>query len=151
MFMFSSLRIWILSLWAERFQINWSMKWYICSGESAFLLIFTGIEEKNFVYLNGRDVGQPGALEIVGNFIDQRKQNLWMLQESLARYKGIFQYAYLHVFPEIYTTLEKGGFNLKSNFHIIFKAYQDKMAIKRSAREESIKLCIFSNRSKRNI
>ena len=28
-------------------------------------------EEKNFIYLNGRDVGQPGALEIVGNFIDQ--------------------------------------------------------------------------------
>ena len=52
------------------------MKWYICSGESAFLLIFTGIEEKNFVYLNGTDVGQPGALEIVGNFIDQGKQNL---------------------------------------------------------------------------
>ena len=53
-----------------------------------------------------------------------------MLQESLARYKGIFQYAYSHVFPEIYTTLEKGGFNLKSNFHIIFKAYRDKMLIK---------------------
>ena len=33
-------------------------------------------EEKNFVYLNGRDVGQPGALEIVGNFIDQGKKNL---------------------------------------------------------------------------
>ena len=33
-------------------------------------------EEKNFVYLNGRDVGQPGALGIVGNFIDQGKKNL---------------------------------------------------------------------------
>ena len=30
-------------------------------------------KEKNFVYLNRRDVGQPGALEIVGNFIDQGK------------------------------------------------------------------------------
>ena len=30
-------------------------------------------EEKNFVYLNGRDIGQPGTLEIVGNFIDQGK------------------------------------------------------------------------------
>ena len=28
-------------------------------------------EEKNFIYLNGRDVGQPGVLEIVGGFIDQ--------------------------------------------------------------------------------
>ena len=32
--------------------------------------------EKNFIYLNGRDVRQPGVLEIVGGFIDQRKQNL---------------------------------------------------------------------------
>ena len=85
---------------------------------------------RNFVYLNGRDVEQPGALEIVGNFIDQGKQNLRMLQEALARYKDIFQYVYSHVFPEIYTTSEKKGFDLKSNFHIIFKAYRDKMAIK---------------------
>ena len=85
---------------------------------------------RNFVYLNGRDVGQPGALEIAGNFIDQGKQNLRMLQEALARYKDIFQYVYSHVFPEIYTTSEKRGFDLKSNSHIIFKAYRDKMTIK---------------------
>ena len=58
-------------------------------------------EEKNFIYLNGRDVGQPGVLKIVGNFIDQGKQNLRMLQENLARYKGIFQYFYSHVFPKV--------------------------------------------------
>ena len=33
-------------------------------------------EEKNFIYLNGRDVGHSGVLEIVGGFIDQGKQNL---------------------------------------------------------------------------
>ena len=32
-------------------------------------------EEKNFVYLIGRDVGQPGV-ETVGSFIDQGKKNL---------------------------------------------------------------------------
>ena len=53
-----------------------------------------------------------------------------MLQESLARYKDIFQYVYSHVFPEIYTTSDKRGFDLKSNFHIIFKAYRDKMAVR---------------------
>ena len=58
-------------------------------------------EENNFVYLNGRDVGQPRALEIVGNFIDQGKKNLRMLQEHLACYKDIYQYVYLHVFPEV--------------------------------------------------
>ena len=87
-------------------------------------------EEKNFVYLNGRDVGQPGALEIVGNFIDQGKKNLRMLQEHLARYKDIYQYVYSHVFPEVYTSSEKRGFDLKSNFHIIFKAYRDKITTK---------------------
>ena len=84
-------------------------------------------EEKNFTYLNGGDVGQPGVLEIVGNFIHQRKQNLQMLQESLDHYKDIFQYVCSHVFPEIYTTSEKRGFDLKSNFHIMFKTYRDKM------------------------
>ena len=60
-------------------------------------------KDKNFKYLNGRDAGQPGALEIVGNFIDQGKQNLRTLQEHLAQYKDIYQYVYSHVFPEIST------------------------------------------------
>ena len=50
-----------------------------------------------------------------------------MLQEHLARYKDVYQYVYLHVFPEVYTTSEKRGFDMKSNFHILFKAYRDKM------------------------
>ena len=80
-------------------------------------------EERNFIYLNGQDVSQPGVLEIVEGFIDQGKQNLRMLQEALARYKDVYQYVYSHVFPEVYTTSEKHGFDLKSNFHILFTAY----------------------------
>ena len=87
-------------------------------------------KEKDFIYLNGRDVGQPGALEIVGGFINLGKENLRMLQEHLARYKDIYQYVYSHVFPEVYTTSEKRGFDLKSNFHILFKAYRDKMLMR---------------------
>ena len=87
-------------------------------------------EEKNFIYLNGRDVCQPGILEIVGEFIDQGKRNLRMLQEHLTRYKDIYQYVHSHVFPEIYTTSEKRGLDLKSNFHILFKAYRDKQIIR---------------------
>ena len=78
-------------------------------------------EENNFIYLNGRDV-----LEIVGKFIDQKKENLGILQECLARYKDIYQYVYSHVFPEVYTTSERRGFDLKSNVHILFKSYRDK-------------------------
>ena len=40
--------------------------------------------DKNFKYLNGRDVSQPGVLEIIGNFIDQDKENLRILQTNLA-------------------------------------------------------------------
>ena len=57
----------------------------------------------------------------------KEKKNLQMLQESLDRYKDIFQYVCSHVFPKIYTTSEKRGFDLKSNFHIMFKTYRDKM------------------------
>ena len=38
-------------------------------------------KEKNFIYLNGQDVGHPGVLEIVGGFINQGKENVRMLQE----------------------------------------------------------------------
>ena len=87
-------------------------------------------DEKNFIYLNHRDVGQPGVLEIVGGFIDQGKQNLRMLQGYLARFKDIYQYVYSHVFPEVYTTSKKRGFDLKSNLHILFKAYRNKMLMR---------------------
>ena len=33
-------------------------------------------KDQNFKYLNGRDVSQHGVLEVVGNFIDQGKENL---------------------------------------------------------------------------
>ena len=87
-------------------------------------------KEKNFLYLNGRDVGQPTVIEIVGGFINQGKQNLRILQEYLVQYKDIYQYVYSHVFPEVYTTSEKRGFDIKSNFHILFKAYGDKQMIR---------------------
>ena len=90
-------------------------------------------EEKNFIYLNGRDVGQPGVLDIVSGFIAQGKQNLRMLQEHLARYKGIFQYVYSHLFSEVYTSSEKRGLDLKSNFHILFKTYRDKQIMRQQS------------------
>ena len=87
-------------------------------------------QEENFRYLNGRDVSQPGVLEIVGRFIDQDKENLPLLQKCLANYKDIFQYVYSCTFPEIYTMSEKRGIDMKSNFHILFKTYKDKQLLK---------------------
>ena len=87
-------------------------------------------QDENFKYLDGRDVNQSGVLEIIGNFIDQNKENLRMLQANLANYKDIYQYVYAHVFPEIYATTEKRGIDLKSNFHILFKTYHDKTILR---------------------
>ena len=101
----------IYMLWRECIPVEFYR--YICQVE-------------NFRYLNGRDVSQPGVLEIVGRFVDQDKENLRILQKCLATYKDIFQYVYSHTFPEIYTMSEKRGIDIKSNFHILFKSYKDK-------------------------
>ena len=45
---------------------------------------------KQLCFLNGKNVIQPGVLEIVEDFIDQDKKNLRLLQQNLARYKDIF-------------------------------------------------------------
>ena len=76
-------------------------------------------QEENFKYLNGRDVSQPGVLEIVGKSLDQDKDNLQLLQTCSANYKDIFQYVYSYTFTE-----------MKSNFNILFKTYKDKQIIK---------------------
>ena len=91
----------------------------------------------NFIYLNSKDVSQPGVLKIVANFIDQSKQNLHLLQENLTRYKDII-HVYSHVFPKVYTSTEKWGFDLKSNFHVIFKTYRDKMMLRQQATAKNI-------------
>ena len=95
-------------------------------------------EENNFIFLNGRDVNHPGVLEIVGKLIDQKKENLRMLQEYLALNKDIYQYVYSHVFPEVYKTSEKRGFDLKSNFHILFKSYRDKQLMQQHATAKNL-------------
>ena len=87
-------------------------------------------QEGNFRYLNGRDVSQPGVLKIVMKFVGQEKNNLRFLQQCLANYKDIFEYAYLCTYPEIYNMSEKRGIDMKSNFYILFRTFKDKMMIK---------------------
>ena len=53
-----------------------------------------------------------------------------MLQSNLGSYKDIYQYVYAHIFPEIYSTTEKQGIDLKSNCHILFKLYRDKAILR---------------------
>ena len=44
----------------------------------------------------------------------------------------IFQYVYSNVFAEIYCYTEKKGFDLNSNFYIMFKTYKDKKQLESS-------------------
>ena len=76
--------------------------------------------------MNGKNVLQPKVLEIITDFLQEDENNYKELRNNLSSYKNIFQYMYSNVFPEVYCSTEKRGFDLKSNFHIIFKTYKDK-------------------------
>ena len=103
------------------------MLWRECIPPAFYRFI---CQEDNFRYLNGQDVSQLGVLEIVGKFADQDKNNLRLLQQCLANCKDIFQYVYSCTYPKIYTTSEKRGIDMKSNFYILFKTFKDKMIMK---------------------
>ena len=99
------------------------MLWKECMPQKFYKHI---CKEKNFLYLNDKNVLQPKVLEIITDFLVEDKNNYRELRNNLPSYKSIFQYIYSNVFPEIYCSTEKPGFSLKSNFHIIFKTYKDK-------------------------
>ena len=84
-------------------------------------------EEKTFLYLNGKNILQPKVLQIIAEFIEADEKNYRLLQNNLSSYKNIFQYVYSNFYPEIYCSMEKRGFDLNSNFHMMFKTYIDKM------------------------
>ena len=58
--------------------------------------------------------------------MQESEKNYKDLRNNLPSYKNIFQYVYSNVFPEIYFSTKRRGFDLKSNFHIMFKTYKDK-------------------------
>ena len=56
------------------------MLWRECNPVEFYRYI---CEDDNFKYLNGRDVSQQGVLKIVGEFIDQSKEDLRLLQTKI--------------------------------------------------------------------
>ena len=101
----------IYMLWKECMPPNFYQ--YIC-------------KNKNFLYLNRKNVPQPKVSEIIPEFLRENEENYVGVRNNLSQYKNIFQYVYSNVFPEIYCSTERRGFDLKSIFHIIFKTYKDK-------------------------
>ena len=99
----------------------------------SFRIYCTSAKKRIFFILTVEMFVIQTVLEIVGGFIDQGKQNLRMLQEYVAKFKDIYQFVYSHVYPEVYCVYENRDVDLKSNFHILFKAYRDKMVIRQQS------------------
>ena len=72
------------------------------------------------------------VLEVITDFLKENENNYKELRNNLSSYKNMYQYVYSNVFPEIYCSTEKRGFDLKSNFHIIFKTYKDNKQLENS-------------------
>ena len=117
------------------------MLWKECMPQKFYKHICKG---KN-LYLNGKNVLQPKALEIIMDFSNEDENNYKELRNNLSSYKSIFQYVYSNVFPESYYSAEKRGFGLKSNFHIIFKTYKDKKQLESSLGKNSENICNKTN------
>lgn len=86
-------------------------------------------KDKNFMYLNRKNVLQPKVLEIITDFLNEGKDSYIELRNNSSHYKDIFQYVYSNVFSEIYCSTERRGFNLRCTFHIMLKTYNDKKNI----------------------
>ena len=71
-------------------------------------------KEKNFLYLNGKNVLKPRVVEIITEFLNEDENKYKELKNNLSSYKSIFQYVYSNVFPKIYCSTGKRGFDLKS-------------------------------------
>ena len=102
------------------------MLWKECMPQKLYQHI---CKEKNSLYLNGKNVFQPKVSEIITEFLKENEENYVALRNNLSQYKNIFKYVYSNVFPEIYCSTKRRGFDLKSTFHIIFKTYKDKKKI----------------------
>ena len=75
---------------------------------------------------------QPKVTKIIKK---EGNENYIEVRNNLSQYKTTFQHVYSNVFPEIYCSTEKRGFDLKSTFHNIFKTYKDKKKKKKKVQQ----------------
>ena len=80
-------------------------------------------KEKNFLYLNRKNVLQPKVTKIINEYLNEGTENYNEIRNNLSQYKNIFQYVYSNISSEIYCSMERWGFDFKSSFHINFKTY----------------------------
>ena len=82
--------------------------------------------KENFLHLNGKNVLYSKVSDIINNFMEVDEKNYGRLRNNLCQFRNSFWYVHSRVYPEIYCSTERRGFDLKSTFHIVFKAYKDK-------------------------
>ena len=99
------------------------MLWKDCMPAGFYNYVFL---EENFLYLNGKNIPSPKVSEIIWKFIQKDEKNYNKLRNNLCLFKNIFQYVYSNVYPEVYCSSERRGFDLKSTFQLVFKTYKDK-------------------------
>ena len=64
-------------------------------------------EEKNFLYLNGKNILQPKVLQIIAEFIEADEKNYRLLQNNLSSYKNIFQNIFILTFIQKFNAQRK--------------------------------------------
>ena len=72
--------------------------------------------------------------------------NYVLLRNNFSQFKNIFQYVYFNVYPELYCSTGRWGFDPKSTFHIVFKACKGKKK-GRASEEKSTKFCTGKERN----
>ena len=93
--------------------------------------------EENFVYLNGKSMLYPKVSELILNFIEKNAKNYNRLRDNLSPFENIFQYVYSCVYPDVYCSTERRGFDLKSTFQLVSKTYKDKKKVRACGKEPS--------------
>ena len=109
----------IYMLWKECMQNDFYK--YVCTGE-------------NFLYINGKNVLYLKAAEIIWKFIQADEKNFNKLQNNVCQFKNMFEYVYSNVYPEVYCSTERRGFDLRSTFHLVFKTYKAKKKFEQSGK-----------------
>ena len=77
----------------------------------------------------------PNIAETVWKLIGEDDKNFNKLRNSLCQFNKIFQYVSTMVYPKIYCTTERRGFDLKSTFQLILKTYKDKKRLEQLGKD----------------
>ena len=92
----------------------------------------------NYFHLNNKNVLYPKVFEI-NDFLDVDEKKYMLLKNTFSKFKNIFQYVYFNVYPELYCSAERKGFEMKSTFHIVSRPARTKQG--RVFEEKSIIFC----------